>query len=768
MLTDFRDGLARLAGIVTPGVDDTPYIQAAIEAITRDRDTGYSASGSSSSDGGSPALRFIPDQTAADYRRYSEQQAPVSVPMPIPLPGHSSLPTQPRPAHPPSEYPGHLLPPLDPFRPNPQASADSLASTLLLKSGQRPAQPHEWRVVDRDIIVGSIGEQKAATVPSLNFRPLALRAVSLLSFAALCLAMIVALMFSAVYSERQKGLRRYESAAGGLYFVFRMLPQLLAAVLLLWAQLVISTMFRILPFVRLASSRREEREGALFANLYPKSFLWPQLTGEWNVWVPILVTWLANFTIPLQSSLFTVILSGDDDSVWTWATVQGVAWTLVALYLALLASTIIVWRYWASVECTGLIWDPRSLADILAIVSDTNTADDYRGTQMARTRDGIRFALRRRADDKLGYWTWKDGRPGFWYTLGTPMDNAAFVPVLDPAAGQRMDRNDEKQGGVAAGGPDGELLGGNHDLEAGTAGLSAQARLRYLPWCLRSNQLLYFVVTALVLLVAIFVAAFLPSTRIASGFLPWLPSGPQPGVFSPADFLYSFLPSLLGMVLFLLFQSLDLSLRVLQPWAALADPRGARAEHSLLADYAACGAPAQSALRALRNGHWRVAALSAGAALFVLVPVLAGGMFMALTATDGAVRIYPNMPAFSILLTLLVLYLCALASLLPNRAAMRLPHAVTCLAEIAGFLANDDLLADPAFKQCRSRDEMLDKMGVRGGIPDTQPRWILNVGGAGGGDGAALLGIRRARRFTEKRRVRKSQIKRGVLNRSIV
>ncbi|AEO65277.1 faf0e8c0-7990-44c0-bda0-f5961e5a6597 [Thermothielavioides terrestris] len=769
MLTDFRDELARLDGVITPGVDNTPFIHYAVEALTRDRDTGYSTAAPSGTSSLGPVFGSGQQQQPQQYqqhppRSYQSEPAQQRPPVAVPAPAHPPA------AHPPAETAlpdPPLQQPLRPFIPGPRESAQSLADTLL-KKGSRPPQPHEWRPVETDELLA-----RAPELPPLSFRPWPLRPPALFGFMALCVLLIAALILSAVYSQLHHGLLAWATLYGGRYFLFRIFPSLIGAVVLLYAQYIAKTMFRILPFVRLASSVPEEREGALFQELYP-SFLWPHLVGPWNVWVPTLVTWLMNFTIPLQSSVFTVILV---DQTWTWATVQGVAWTLVALYLALLVSTVIVWRYWATLESTGLIWDPRSLADIAALVSETNTAGDYRMTQLARTRDGIRFALRRRVGDRLCYWTWKDGRHGFWHTLGSPMDEANLIPIPDLASGQPMQRHDEKQtGGLFGTDPD-----ENHDIEASRT--STPARHRYLPWCLRSSQLLWFTVTAFILLLAIFIVSFLPSTRIAKGFPPDLKADPQPGAFSSADFLYSFLPSLLGTLVFLAFQPLDTHLRVLQPWAALSQPRGAPAHRSILADYAAC-APIQCTLHALRNRHWRVAVLSLLSTLFVLIPVLAGGAFMALTNTSsssestqsyGEVLIYPNTPAYAILLALLLLYLGALASLLPARANLRMPHAVTCLAEIVGYLVAADLRDEPAFKRCVSRDEMVGKMGLAGaggGRAQGESWWVFS-GGSGpgnvGGEAAATggageeLAVRRVKRFTEKRRVRKSQIRRVAL-----
>ncbi|KAK4125349.1 hypothetical protein N657DRAFT_655375 [Parathielavia appendiculata] len=755
MVTDFRDELARLDGVITPGVDNTPFIQYAIEALTRDRDTGYSTAAPS----GSSGTVLGPGQHRHSYQpgpNHQHSRRPVSLP--------------PRPAvvHPPAPAEAARLQaqqhhfPL-PYIPGPRESAHSLAESLL-KKGPRPPQPHEWMPVETEDLLTN-----GAALPPLTFRPWPLRAPALFGFMAVCVLMIAALILSAVYSHLHQGLREWETIYGGRYFLFRLLPQLMAAGILLYAQFLVTTVFRMLPFVRLASKIPAEREGALFQELYP-SFLWPRLVGPWNVWVPVLVTWLMNFTLSLQSSLFTVILV---DGIWTWATVQGVAWTLVALYLALLISTVLVWRYWATLETTGLIWDPRSLADIASLVSETNTAEDYRGTQLARSRDGIRFALRRRTADRLCYWTWKDGRHGFWHTLGSPMDETNLIPVPDLTAGQRMQRLDEKHDQAAL--PDTDPA--HHDIE------STHQRNRYLPFPLRTSQLLWHTLTGTILLLAIFIATFLPATRIAAGFPPKLSSAPQPGAFSPADFLYSFLPALLGTIAFLSFQPLDTHLRVLQPWAALSSDqvRGADAESSLLADYAACGPWGECTLRALRNGHWRVAVVSLLSGLFVLIPVLAGASFMALTvapaATDDGgggsssadgweeqeVRMFVNMPAYGILLGLLVLYVVGLAVLFPRRKAFRMPHAVTCLAEVVGYLVNSEIREEPAFKRCVSRQEMAGKLGFGSGSPAGMQSWWVFGFGETGGMGGGELGVRRVKRFTEKRRVRKSQIRRPLL-----
>ncbi|KAK3902878.1 hypothetical protein C8A05DRAFT_33417, partial [Staphylotrichum tortipilum] len=616
--------------------------------------------------------------------------------------------------------------------PGPRESAHSLAETLL-KKGPRP-QPHEWRPVEPAELLSS-----APGLPPLTFRPWPLRAPALAAFMAVCVAMVAALIFSAVYSHRRHGLVAWAGLYGGRYFLMRVLPQLVGAGVVLYAQFLFGTVARVLPFVRLASPVREEREGALFWEMYP-SFLLPRVAGPWTVWVPSLVTWLAAFTLPLLSALFTVILVGE---TWTWAAVQGVAWTLVALYLALIASTGVIWWFFATRESTGLVWDPRSLADIAALVAETNTADDHRGTQLARGCDGIRFALRRRAADRLCYWTWKDGRHGYWHALGSPMDEANLIP-LGGAGGHRMPQHHAEK---------------HPDPETGVSPSSSTLH-RHLPLPLRTNPLLWATLTATTLLVALFVVSFHPATHLSAGFPASLPSTPRSGAFSPADFLFSFLPSLLGTVLFLAFQPLDTHLRVLQPWATLSQQQGGTAAGTLLADYAACF-PGMATIAALRNRHWRVAAISLLAPLFVLIPVLAGGSFMALTTDgeDGEVRMFANTAIYGILLGLLTLYLLALVSFIPARRELGMPHAVGCLAEVVGYLVGPSSTEEDSeeaglFRRCVSKSEL------EGRLLAGEGRWAF--GFFEGGE-EEEVGVRRMRRFTEKRKVRKSQIRRPLL-----
>lgn len=731
---EFRDPLALEAARVTPGVDDTPYIQYAIEQLTREREGRQSDPSSMSSRG----HRYGPDGGPGYYEYRNSPSA-----------------SQPVIARPSEEQSAPLL-----TEPNQRPASQRTSMSTLVRGKEKgaripPAQPpHEaWQPIDPEFMTD--GREKIN--PRLIFKPKILRPLSTITLLVLCAMMIAALVFSAVYSTRQTGLWAYTGTIySGQYFLFRCVPAILGAVILLYAQCVVTTMIRMRPFARLAAQRKTDRLDAIFDELYPKSFLRPHLAGPWYVWVPSLITWVMNITLPLQSCVFTVIYV---DGAWRWATVQGVAWTLVALYVLLAAAIIIELIFWLR-DKTGVMWDPRSIADVIAIISNSNTLAEYRGTEGLGSKNDLRKVLRNRRVDRLAYWRWadQDKLDDLWYGLGYEDEWGApgyQTEVYDDKAKfQAQYKNSQAERREK------ERINLWDDVEVTPAYIN-QVRYRYLPRCLGNLTLICSIALASCLLLALFIVSFLPATRITKGFLPLLSAAPAPGAFSPADFLYSFLPALIGLFLFMAFQDFDLHMRILQPWAELHEPPpgGALPEASILADYAACY-PLQSTWHALKNGHWRVALISLLSALFVFIPILSGGMFIALTPPDNIVRVFPQMPLFGVTLAILVLYLLGLASLIPGRKPFRLPHAVTCPAEIISFVSNDDLMNDEAFQgMIRNKTSLVGKMGVDRRDVD-KPRWVLSTGGAGAKD--ERFGVRRVRKFSPRGHDEGSRLMRQV------
>ncbi|KAH6651827.1 hypothetical protein BKA67DRAFT_537679 [Truncatella angustata] len=750
-VSDFKNDLVReVEKSVTPGIDSTPFIQYALETMTQPREDerDVSAVYSSSSEGTNPVFRYLPAAIPGLFQP-TQSYLPVNSGFPELEARELTSPDEELAALRRSRQENRLHPeprlgrrssrlrPLSggvvrvPYSDSPEIPAGFQAGgpgdrLRMLDHFDRLEAAASPKRSPRDVINWQsqtdnfADPEKAASYPPLTYRPWILRIQSLSLLAALCVLMIAALMFAAIFSERHNGLTVYSGTLyDGYYFLFRIFPQLLAAVLLLYAQNVITTVFRILPFSALASDDLRSRRNVGFLPLYPKSFLWPQLISTWQVWIPIVITWILNITIPLQSCVFTVVYVGQ---VWTWSTVQGVAWFLVALYFSMLLATVLLIIYWHN-RRTGLVpdWDIRSLADIIVLLAPSNSVQQYAGTETAEKRNDMRHMLYNNIE-RLGYWRSPDvPDSSLWYGIG-------------------VSTNEEKAKVESLGDPVHEK--GPRGVPPNFMPFRGDVRTRYLPWCIRDTQISFWAVSATILLVVLFVVCFNPATDVRHGFLPLLSAAPGPGAFSAADFLYSFLPSLLGMVVFLLFQSLDLTLRILTPWGELSHRDGSLAKNSILLDYAAC-LPLESTWKACRHGHWRVALISLLSTLSILVPVLAGGMFMALTATDHVVRMYPNVAVLSVVLTLLILTLFGIISIIFKRDQFRLPHAVTCLNEIISFCYAEELRADPAFESTQGHRLLKQKLGVYRDNAE-QSRWIF---GTGSGK-QETLGIRRYGKFT--------------------
>ena len=657
----FGDDLVCKACDETPGVDDTPYIQYALEAITK------------------------------EPSEYTPHTSDDSYSFPSPCAGYGVITTAPqqrRAVQPPKP---HVPQPLVPQPLIPRQMVASDAKTHVAGGHEAPAPPQSQStspggtVVPEPRVTGDELPERHAWTPvepwhrphvlPLRYKPLLLRPVVVLGAAMLSVVMIALVIFSATYSKRNYGLLAYSGSIHGVHwFLFRILPQTLALLILLLAQAIVSTVYRMLPFRMLASDSEPVRHGALVRDMHFKSFILPTMDGSWDISIPVVLVWLCHFAIPLQSSLFSVIFV---DGTWRWATVRGVAWALVGLYFLLSSVFIFIFFAWRHAE-TGLLWDPTSLADVVSLFSRTNNITAFDNLDGPASKSLFRYKLGA-ASDRLAWWHDRSQpRPArWWYSLGLSGNSPSMRGGMHGKKTKYLSSNDTLQ----------DEKGG---IEIGDW---------YLPCPLRTGSLLIFVFIAVVLLVVIFVLSFIETTKLANGFLPGVEAAPRSGAFSAANFLWSFFPSFLGLVLWLFWQGLENYMRILAPWAELNRPDGTDAKHSILLDYAAAPFPLIVTFNAVKNGHWRMAALSLLSAAFAFLPVLGGGLFMALTDQDDqVVRMFTNFPVYGVLLGSLVLYAVGLTSLIPDRKRLRLPHAVDSLAEVFSFCTNNEFLADLAFR----------------------------------------------------------------------
>ena len=544
--------------------------------------------------------------------------------------------------------------------------------------------------------------------------------------------MAVGLAFCGIYPHYHDGIYDYDGTGTRRYFVFEYLPQILASIIVLWLLTIQSALHRIYPFVALATGHGTVNSGVLYdAKLFSSNLLIPNLSyltrgGPWlTLWS--LTFWLAMFTVPLQSCLFQTRYF-ESQSIWRWTSSEPVAWLLFGLYILLILGLCALSLRFTLGE-TGLKWDPRSLADILSIFYRSNILNDFDHSE-------IETAVSRPPKDiKLGYWRHSRHGEETFYCIGD--SNSPVRRYSLERGGKVRPVSDRSQLDLEAQKPESYAHDNfRNDIR------NPRLRYRWTPWFLRDTFVVAWIVIATVLLIAFLVVSYV-NQAAESGFLPQLPSPTSNDGFSPADFLYSFVPSFLGMILFLIWQPIDTYYRALQPFASLSDPRGSSAEKSLLLDYTAC-MPLQVTFRALLAGHLKVAWISFAGLMSITLPILAGGVFTAQwNAGAQQVRTAASMPGFTALTVFLIIYALSTLSLFPTKKRY-LPHDISTLGELVSFFYQSHLLAEDAFKEPRSKIDLVTKLLASPLDEKMSTRFCFGI--YYGADGKEHLGIDRKER----------------------
>ena len=678
---------------MTP-VDDTPYIHFAIEQLTRDEELLGARRHGAPSEDSYPAERSGRKEVTTNDRSSSSSERPLQE------------------------------------RSRPTASQGE---------SKRQRLAERWngsnRFTAQDIYLPADITAPTFRYPNLNYVPTPLRLPSLATLILCCLLMIAAIIFVNVFSKSHHGLWEYDGVGTARYFVFQFLPQLLAILIILWLLIIQSATYRIFPFTAMASGRSINGSQILHtAALFPTNHLIPNLSffrqGELLLGMGHLFIWLSYFTVPLQCCLFQTryyLLKGDN--LWRWTAVRPIGWTLLVLYVLLTVGLVLIFVRFHRGP-TGLKWDPVSLADILTFLHRSNFLGDFEQSEAGQSR-GNEYGQK---NYRLGYWTTSRRPTEMFYGLGE--ENA---PVR---------RYSLEQGRTKAETDTSMDLESQRPMKSATyesfqANIhSSRTRYRWTPWFLRDTFVVAWIVIAIVLMIAFIVVSFV-NQAVELGFLPLLPAPATTQGFSPADFLYSFLPAFFGMILFLVWQPIDMYFRALQPFANLAKARGTFAEKSLLLDYPSC-IPVEITFQAILSGHYKVAWISFISLLSITLPVLAGGIFTAqfFTSTQD-VRIAACMPAYEALVAFLVVYCLSFLVIWPTRKRY-LPHDIRTLGHLISFVYQSPILRDDAFREPRSRIDLVTRLlGTPSGEKST-PRYAFGV--YVGRDGKEHLGIDRLQR----------------------
>ncbi|RMZ89601.1 hypothetical protein DV736_g3168, partial [Chaetothyriales sp. CBS 134916] len=669
----------------TPGVDDTPYIRFAIEQLSADEEVMGHGRHSSILSNDTQPLRYLPSLS-------EEEEAPLA-------------------AHPVQD--GREPPtPSTPQRP---ISRRPLPNEILL-----PVYPPEGQVW-----------------AELGFIPFPLRLWPLCVYIFLCLLVITGLLFSNIFALRNHGLYDYDGYATPRYFVFQYLPQMLGMILLIWLFVIEAAIYRTVPYLSMSSTGAPhtllQDSRILPSNFVHPDLSWFKIHGR-SLGVSFVIFWITNFTIPLLSCLYqTQWVTNDGPARWRWTTVQGVGWTLFVLYLFLVAALILALIHIHRQE-SGLMWDSASLADLIVLFQKGNILPDFERTEVDAT---VGDSLPPRSL-RLGYWTTSQ-RPDIFYGVGE-----------EKVSVNRLSANMElllREKGL-------DSQTSSFDIErqrysyasAFTRSIhSPFTRYRWVPWFVRDGAVLAWIIAAVCLIIAFLVVSFV-NKAVQHGFLPQLPSRTRAGGFSSANFLFSFLPALLGMFLFLVWQPIDTYFRAVQPFTNLARPSGDSAERTILASYNACY-PGEAVIQALINRDFKVAYIAFIGLVSATLPILAGGVFTAQLFANGQVRMVASMPGYIALSVLLTIYALSYITIWPTRKRY-LPHAITTIADLLSFLYASPLLAEPALSHVRTKADLVARLvgaplGLTGDSRMKGPTARYAFGIYIGRDGREHLGIDR-------------------------
>jgi Protein of unknown function (DUF3433) len=682
---EYEDRLANMSP-PTPGVDDTPYLRFAIEQLTRDEELlGHGRHGSVTSLD-YPVDRTIPDEGLGYY----QQPAPTAQP---------------------------------PRKPSQRQSGIST---------------FEKREVKDEILL-PVAPPKGTQWSNLQFVPMILRLPFLLLLLLICLIMIAGIVFSNIHASRSNGLYDYNGTGTARYFIFQFLPQLLGICIILWIHVLQAAIYRVLPYFAMASEPPQDRVLQEY-RIIPANFVLPELSffnsGDVGAGLVFFVFWLTNFTVPLLSCLYqTRYYINIGATKWRWTTTQGVGWTLVVLYILMVVALIYcIFRFRRGKS--ALMWDPMSLADLIPIFQKSNILTDFDRTEIS---DSMHKAIPPKFL-RLGYWTSSKG-PEIFYTIGE--EGAPYKRLSDqPQHRERLTEKHHERDQSTSFDMERQRYS---DSSTFTRDIhSPFTRHRHIPWFLRDTCVLLWCITGILLLLAFLVVSFVNSA-VERGFAPLLSSATNSVGFSSAGFLYSFLPSLLGMWLFLFWQPIDTFFRAVQPFANLSDQAGASAERSLLLSYPSKG-PAACTVAALVNRDFKVAVTSFVTLLAATLPVLGGGIFTAqyFAKQDNQILVAATMPAYYALCVFLAIYAFAFLAIFPTRKRY-LPHAIDTIAGQLSFLYQSPLLSDPCFKNVNTKHDLNGRLlsslsgDARGG-----PRYGFGI--YIGRDGKEHLGIDRLQR----------------------
>lgn len=244
-------------------------------------------------------------------------------------------------------------------------------------------------------------------LPALDYRPMSLKPAFL--YAALLWNLMITGFLIAVVIRSEFSLSGIWS-----YFVIQIMPIIFGTITSALLESIVMNLFRITPYIACAASSGGSKAGKTIMRTFFPSPGWRTAVrsredlSQGNVLLSVsFVLWVLSYTV---LGFKGVLLNTDDETEASsneWAAV-----TLLVFYCLVDAQTIWVILYLRGRD-TGLLWDPVSVADQLALFRRAHFISKLNGSSIT-TRDSMRNCFK---DEELRLGYWKCGTT-YWHGFG--------------------------------------------------------------------------------------------------------------------------------------------------------------------------------------------------------------------------------------------------------------------------------------------------------------------------------------------------------------
>ncbi|KAK6844918.1 hypothetical protein PG995_015028 [Apiospora arundinis] len=548
-------------------------------------------------------------------------------------------------------------------------------------------------------------------LPSLNFRPMSLKLAFLywvlfwnLSITALLIAVVIIPEFSL------KGVWSY--------FVIQIMPTVIGTVTSVLLESVVMNLFRITPYIICASRVKQQRDSGTPHSLNSSS------DGS-KAGKTIMRTFFPSpgFRTAVRSrddiSHGNVLLSVSFLLKRSRAyTTDWAALILLVFYCLVDIHTIWVILYLNDRD-TGLLWDPVSIADQLALFRGARFVPKIEGSSVA-TADSMRHQFK---DETLMLGYWKCGNT-YWHGFGPKMDLTGInhnedtdLRTTEPSYGyepqrgpteRRESSNEEFQEHTRANhnGSSGSQSNAQRITEStpNPAGReSAQVKLlteeelrdmRYATSNLfMTHGVLYFyAILAIILGAGFIIALAMSGARRGKRDLHVDMS------YYVSQFLCQWLPITATCFFAWLWEDLSMFHAKTQPFKAMSCGTGVSADDSLLLNYTCLPRPV-AIFVALAKGHAKIAFLMAMAILARLLPIVTAASFTIIGGEDDKETLIRfSLPLSIIVIVWLAIYLVLIVWILATEERERqLPRYYYTIADLLSWTCSSSLLRDDKF-----------------------------------------------------------------------